>query len=64
MPVHEIDPEMLAFLATCTLVGFPAVMAVLWKLRARSREHKAREAMRRGNKIYEDWRRRGNDGRK
>ena len=62
--MHELNPEMLAFLATCTFLGLPAVIVVLWKLRARSREQKEREAMRRGNKIYDDWRQRGNDSRK
>ncbi len=54
--MEDLPHEVLAILVVLMMVAVPCFILLIWKARKRYAERRAAEAMRRGNKLYGEWR--------
>ena len=51
--------ELQVIVGLLLVIGLPVVAAVIWQIRRHQLARKAALDMKRGNKIYSEWRRKG-----
>ena len=54
-----VTPVLQVIFGLLLLIGIPLLLAVIWQIRRHQLARKAAMDMKRGNKIYSEWRRKG-----
>jgi hypothetical protein len=54
--MEHLTSEFTPIVVLMALMAVPFVLAVIWVAYKRRSERRAREAMKRGNEIYREWR--------